>query len=265
MRVPMKKIIQESMTREMQDLGFQQIHRNESIWMRLLDDNKVVQLYRIRFIPLKCEIQMDFIVDPLIFFINFENGTDVDSYLHKKIGTPNSFSYSRYFRNTFYKMHDAQNLDEFNFFKTQYIITLVDAYTYNAKPHFLQASNFDRSLIEYEKIANILCGKWRNYENGGIDFNMYYVGNYFYKSIYYGNIDNYIDYANKYISEFCKFYGYKPNDYDEDIKCYKEQNVEYFMNQYKKVQERNAEEAAKLLGIDKEAFPYVPPLKELKL
>ena len=37
------------------------------------------------------------------------------------------------------------------------------------------------------------------------------------------------------------------------------------MNQYKKVQERNAEEAAKLLGIDKEAFPYVPPLKELKL
>lgn len=96
---------------------------------------------------------------------------------------------------------------------------------------------------------------------------MYYIRNYLYKCIYNGELESYIAYVEEHNRLYFNACGeeWTHDDSKENLAHYKARDTEYFMRKYKKAQEENAEEAAKLLDIDKEAFPYVPPLKELKL
>ena len=67
MRVPMKKIIRGAMSEEMESSGFRLIRESGDTWVKLLDQNKVVQIYQIRFAPLKGETNVDFQLSPIIF------------------------------------------------------------------------------------------------------------------------------------------------------------------------------------------------------
>ena len=44
----MKKIIREAMAKEMESSGFRLIRESGDTWVKLLDQNKVVQIYQIR-------------------------------------------------------------------------------------------------------------------------------------------------------------------------------------------------------------------------
>lgn len=280
--IPMTKIFQETMAEEMDSLGFRLVQANliQGItWVRLLDQNRVVQLYRIRCIPLRGEPEMGFILKPFLFpghYGGVDGGAwgeawcgiwDIELYLDKKVGVADSYPLCRRLANRFYAMRESKDAEEFEGHKAIYTAAIANAYREHAKPHFLRGVDLESSIAEYEKIAEIIFRPWQDkYGKLNFNFNRYYIGSYLYKLIYLGNgIDEYFDWVERYNNEFFDFYKFKCEDFDEKIARYKAKDVDYFMERYKRVQETNAEKLAAMLGKEKEEFPYIPPLKELKI
>ncbi len=280
--IPMKKIIQETMAEEMDSLGFRMVQGNllrGITWVRLLDQNRVVQMYRIRFTPLKGETEMEFLLKPLFFpeyyvSVNGEKGVEawrgirnIMLYIYKKIGKIPTYPFYRHLEECFFNMRDSKDVNEFVRNKMAYTTLILDAYTFHAKPHFLQGTNIESSIAECEKISEIICRPWKD-ARGKPDFNFngYYISDYLYALIYLGEgIDKYFEWVERYIGQFYDFYQFECKDFDETIAHYKAKDTEYFMKRYKNAQEGSAEKLAALLGVEKEEFPYIPPLKELKI
>lgn len=269
----MKKIIREAMMEEMESSGFRLIRENGDTWVKLLDQNKVVHIYHMQFVPWRRETTIDFILYPIIFpywcgWRDYKGGihlSNIDCYCYDNDAAQEMRYDERERQKLFYKMHNAQSEQELNQFKEEYSEMLRYIYVHRAKPFFAQSCNMSTCIDTCEEIED----RQRQvlYDAGELAYNMYYVDNYLYKCIYDGNIDDYIRHLEEYNRLYFDYYGREYTFYanHESLTRYKARDAEYFMNKYKKVQEENAEEAARLLGMDKEAFPYVPPLKELKL
>lgn len=273
MRVPMKKIIREAMAKEMESSGFRLIRESGDTWVKLLDQNKVVQIYQIRFTPLKGETNVDFQLSPIIFphwcgwrdcmGVRYLWDIDWSCFLLEGERCPDTYLSGT--TGLFFQMHGAQTSHDYECFKQEYIDLLIDKYIKKAMPHFLKAHDIESCISEYEKIMQDINSPL--YSTSIYKFNMYYIRNYLYKCIYNGELESYIAYVEEHNRLCFNACGeeWTRDDSKENLTHYKARDTEYFMNKYKKAQKENAEEAAKLLGMDKEAFPYVPPLKELKL
>ena len=278
----MKKIIQETMAEEMDSLGFRMVQGNllrGITWVRLLDQNRVVQLYRIRFTPLKGETEMEFRLKPLFFpeyyvSVDGENWTEswygiwnIELYINKKIGKLPMYPFARRLNKCFFDMRDSKDINEFERNKMAYTTSILDAYTFHAKPHFLQGTDIESSMAECEKISEIICRPWKDArDKSDFNFNDYYISDYLYALIYLGEgIDKYFEWVERYIGQFYELYQFECKNFNETIARYKAKDTEYFMERYKNAQEKSVEKLAAMLGVEKEEFPYIPPLKELKI
>ena len=122
-------------------------------------------------------------------------------------------------------------------------------------------------MAECEKISEIICRPWKDArDKSDFNFNDYYISDYLYALIYLGEgIDKYFEWVERYIGQFYELYQFECKNFDETIARYKAKDTEYFMERYKNAQEKSVEKLAAMLGVEKEEFPYIPPLKELKI
>lgn len=269
MRVPMKKIICETMMEEMEASGFCYIPERGHTWVKFLDHNKVSQIYHVQFVPLHGETRIRFMISPIIFpywcgWRDYQGGRllwYVEWNCFWKECPQDEYLKACALTKLFYKMHDTQKVEEFEELKNIYKEALYCAYDCVVKPIFVRGQDMSKSICEYRGVEEKI-----NSGDHSI-YNLYYIHEYLYECIYNGNIDDYIGHVEKHNKLYRDKYGgeWTHDDSKENLERYRARDADYFMNKYINVQKENAEEAARLLMIDKEEFPYIPPLKELKI